>query len=186
MVMEPGPALPLRHIRIQGRRAVQESHLRGGVVPGETPRKLVWPNGQNFAGDFKEGLENGFGISLIPQGSNDYYDCYKCHWQEGQMDGYGICEGERYIGMWENDQRHGPGIVVLQSGVCFQRTFHLDKMVGSGLLLLEDDLVYEGNFTNNFKFVGKASINMGNPLNRGLESGRLRLLLKMLFRKHRD
>ncbi|ETE60613.1 ALS2 C-terminal-like protein, partial [Ophiophagus hannah] len=114
--------------------------------------KLVWPNGQNFAGDFKEGLKNGFGISLIPQGSNDHYDCYKCHWREGQMDGYGICEGERYIGMWENDQRHGPGIVVLQSGVCFQRTFHLDRMVGSGVLLLEDDLVYEGNFTNDFKF----------------------------------
>ncbi|XP_026538725.1 ALS2 C-terminal-like protein [Notechis scutatus] len=178
--------------------------------------KLVWPNGQNFAGDFKEGLENGFGISLIPQGSNDHYNCYKCHWRKGQMDGYGICEygnemvykgyfkdnmregfgildsppstghpfrytghwtkdkragygvlddkerGERYIGMWENDQRHGPGIVVLQSGVCFQRTFHLDKMVGSGVLLLEDDLVYEGNFTNDFKFVGKGKLTFPN------------------------
>uniref|UniRef100_A0A8C5SHQ2 Alsin-like PH-like domain-containing protein n=1 Tax=Laticauda laticaudata TaxID=8630 RepID=A0A8C5SHQ2_LATLA len=58
--------------------------------------KLVWPNGQNFAGDFKEGLENGFGISLIPQGSNDHYNCYKCHWRKGQMDGYGICTAMRW------------------------------------------------------------------------------------------
>ncbi|XP_058035908.1 ALS2 C-terminal-like protein isoform X3 [Ahaetulla prasina] len=178
--------------------------------------KLTWPNGRNFAGDFKKGLEDGFGICLIPQGSSDRYDCYKCHWREGQMNGYGICEygnemvykgyfkdnmregfgvldsplstdhpfkytghwtkdkrtgygvwddkerGERYIGMWENDQRHGPGIVVMQSGVCFQRTFHLDKMVGSGVLILEDDSVYEGNFTNDFKFVGKGKLTFSN------------------------
>ncbi|KAM6452911.1 ALS2 C-terminal-like protein isoform 2-T3 [Liasis olivaceus] len=173
---------------------------------------LTWPNGQNYVGDFKKGLENGFGICLIPCGSKDCYNCYKCHWREGRMNGYGICEygnetvykgyfkdnlrqgfgildsppatghpfkytghwkkdkksgygiwddkerGERYIGMWENDQRHGPGIVVMQSGVCFQRTFHLDKMVGSGVLLLEDDSVYEGNFTNDLSFVGKGKL----------------------------
>lgn len=39
--------------------------------------------------------------------------------------------GERYIGMWQEDQQHGPGIVVMQSGVCYQRTFHMDKMVVS-------------------------------------------------------
>ncbi|XP_063159348.1 ALS2 C-terminal-like protein [Candoia aspera] len=177
---------------------------------------LTWPNGQNYVGDFKAGLENGFGICLIPQGSKDCYDCYKCHWREGRMNGYGICEygnemvykgyfkdnmrqgfgvldsppatghpfkytghwkkdkktgygvwddkerGERYIGMWESDQRHGPGIVVMQSGVCFRRMFHLDKMVGSGVLLLEDNSVFEGNFTNNLSFVGKGKLTFSN------------------------
>lgn len=40
--------------------------------------------------------------------------------------------GERYIGMWQADQRHGPGVLVTQAGVCYQGTFQADKMVVSG------------------------------------------------------
>ncbi|KAJ6655083.1 hypothetical protein lerEdw1_005987 [Lerista edwardsae] len=177
---------------------------------------LTWPDGRNYVGDFKDGLEHGFGICLVPRASEDRYDCYKCHWWEGRMSGYGICEygndmvykgyfkenvrqgfgilenpssadhpfkytghwendkksgygiwddkekGERYIGMWQEDQRHGPGMVVMQSGVCYQRTFHMDKMVGSGTLLLEDDCVYEGNFSGDLTFVGKGKLTFPN------------------------
>uniref|UniRef100_A0A8C0HA89 ALS2 C-terminal like n=1 Tax=Chelonoidis abingdonii TaxID=106734 RepID=A0A8C0HA89_CHEAB len=176
---------------------------------------LKWPDGRNHVGDFKEGLEHGFGICLIPLISEDKYDCYKCHWCEGKMRGYGICEygnemvykgyfndnlrqgfgilenpsaeqpfkytgqwdndkkngygvwddkdrGERYIGIWQDDHRHGQGIVVTQSGVCYQRMFHVDKMVGSGILLLEDDSVYEGNFTRDLTFVGKGKLTFSN------------------------
>ncbi|XP_019336256.1 ALS2 C-terminal-like protein isoform X2 [Alligator mississippiensis] len=176
---------------------------------------LKWPDGRNHVGDFKEGLEHGFGICLIPRVSEDRFDCYKCHWFEGKMRGYGICEygnemvykgyfkddlrqgfgilegtsaehpfkytgqwendkkngygvwddknrGERYIGMWQDDHRHGQGIVVTQSGVCYQRTFHADKMVGSGILLLEDDSIYEGSFTEDLLFVGKGKLTFAN------------------------
>uniref|UniRef100_A0A8C0AQ54 ALS2 C-terminal like n=1 Tax=Buteo japonicus TaxID=224669 RepID=A0A8C0AQ54_9AVES len=176
---------------------------------------LKWHDGRNHVGDFKEGLEHGFGICLVPRQSEDRYDCYKCHWYEGKMRGYGICEygndmvykgyfkdnvrqgfgilekfsaehpfkytgqwendkkngygvwedkdrGERYIGTWLDDHKHGQGIVVTQSGVCYQRTFHADKMVGSGILLLEDDSVYEGNFTEDLTFVGKGKLSFAN------------------------
>uniref|UniRef100_A0A8C0ECU5 ALS2 C-terminal like n=1 Tax=Bubo bubo TaxID=30461 RepID=A0A8C0ECU5_BUBBB len=176
---------------------------------------LKWHDGRNHVGDFKEGLEHGFGICLVPRKSEDRYDCYKCHWYEGKMRGYGICEygndmvykgyfkdnvrqgfgilenfsaehpfkysgqwendkkngygvwedkdrGERYIGTWLDDHKHGQGIVVTQSGVCYQRTFHADKMVGSGILLLEDDSVYEGNFTEDLTFVGKGKLSFAN------------------------
>nr|XP_009914221.1 PREDICTED: ALS2 C-terminal-like protein isoform X1 [Haliaeetus albicilla]XP_009914222.1 PREDICTED: ALS2 C-terminal-like protein isoform X1 [Haliaeetus albicilla] len=176
---------------------------------------LKWRDGRNHVGDFKEGLEHGFGICLVPRQSEDRYDCYKCHWYEGKMRGYGICEygndmvykgyfkdnvrqgfgilekfsaehpfkytgqwendkkngygvwedkdrGERYIGTWLDDHKHGQGIVVTQSGVCYQRTFHADKMVGSGILLLEDDSVYEGNFTEDLTFVGKGKLSFAN------------------------
>lgn len=33
-----------------------------------------------------------FGICLVPQASEDKFDCYKCHWREGRMCEYGICE----------------------------------------------------------------------------------------------
>lgn len=34
--------------------------------------------------------------------------------------------------MWQADQRHGPGVVVTQAGVCYQGTFQGDKMAVSG------------------------------------------------------
>ncbi|XP_067326506.1 ALS2 C-terminal-like protein isoform X1 [Anolis sagrei] len=200
-----------------------EGRLKGAAYEGEwrlgKPHgkgKLTWPDGRNYVGDFKDGLEHGFGIYLVPHASEDHYDCYKCHWREGRMNGYGICEygnemvykgyfkdnlrqgfgildntssaenpikytghwendkksgygvwddkegGERYIGMWHEDQRHGTGIVVMQSGVCYRRVFHLDKMVGSGILLLEDDSIYEGNFTRDLMFVGKGKLTFPN------------------------
>lgn len=33
--------------------------------------------------------------------------------------------------MWQADQRHGPGVVVTQAGVCYQGTFQGDKMAVS-------------------------------------------------------
>ncbi|XP_074841365.1 ALS2 C-terminal-like protein isoform X2 [Carettochelys insculpta] len=195
------------------KNAVYEGEWLWGKPHGKGT--LKWPDGRNHAGDFKEGLEHGFGICLIPLASEDKYDCYKCHWCEGKMRGYGICEygnemvykgyfsdnlrqgfgilenpagehpfkytgqwdndkkngygvwddkdrGERYMGIWQDDHRHGQGIVVTQSGACYQRTFHADKMVGSGILLLEDDSVYEGNFTRDLTFVGKGKLTFSN------------------------
>ncbi|XP_077159443.1 ALS2 C-terminal-like protein isoform X2 [Paroedura picta] len=200
-----------------------EGRLKNAVYDGEwclgRPHgkgTLTWPDGRNYVGHFKGGLEHGFGICLVPRASEDRYDCYKSHWQAGKMSGYGICEygdevvykgyfkdnmrhgfgilekpsstdrpfkytghwendkrsgygiwddtegAERYIGMWHEDQRHGPGIVITQSGACYQRTFHLDKMVGSGMLLMEDDSVYEGNFAPDLSFVGKGKLTFPN------------------------
>ncbi|KAL9871073.1 ALS2 C-terminal-like protein isoform 4-T5 [Geothlypis trichas] len=183
-----------------------EGRLRGATYEGEwlwgKPHgkgTLKWRDGRNHVGDFQEGLEHGFGICLVPQRSEDRYDCYKCHWYQGKMRGYGICEygndlvyrgyfkdnvrqgfgilenfsaehpfrytghwendkkngygvwddkerGERYIGMWSDDLRHGEGIVVTQSGLCYQRTFHAGKMVGK--LSLANGFVLQGTFSS--------------------------------------
>nr|XP_031326023.1 ALS2 C-terminal-like protein isoform X3 [Camelus dromedarius] len=179
---------------------------------------LKWPDGQNHVGDFCQGLEHGFGIRLVPQASEDKFDCYKCHWREGSMCGYGICEystnevykgyfqeglrhgfgvlesapqapqpckytghwergqrsgygieedsdrGERYIGMWQADQRHGPGVMVTQAGVCYQGTFQADKIVGPGILLSDDDSLYEGNFTRGLTLLGKGKVTFPNGI----------------------
>ncbi|NWH57459.1 AL2CL protein, partial [Geococcyx californianus] len=160
--------------RLEGKfkNATYEGEWHWGKPHGKGT--LKWHDGRNHVGDFKEGLEHGFGICLVPRRSEDRYDCYKCHWYEGNMRGYGICEekniicfllhsrGERYIGTWLDDHKHGQGIVVTQSGVCYQRTFHADKMVGSGILLLEDDSVYEGNFTEDLTFLGKGKLSFAN------------------------
>ncbi|XP_006893104.1 PREDICTED: ALS2 C-terminal-like protein [Elephantulus edwardii] len=177
---------------------------------------LKWPDGQNHVGYFRQGLEHGFGICLVPQAAEDKFDCYKCHWREGSMCGYGICEystdevykgyfqeglrhgfgvlesplqaphsykytghwerdqrsgygigedgdrGERYIGMWQADLHHGPGVVVTQAGICYQGSFQADKIVGSGVLLSEDDSLYEGTFTRDLTLMGKGKVTFPN------------------------
>ncbi|XP_038611708.1 ALS2 C-terminal-like protein isoform X4 [Tachyglossus aculeatus] len=75
---------------------------------------LKWPDGTNHVGDFQAGLEHGFGIRLVPRGPEDEFDCYKGHWQDGQMQGYGICEygnGLVYKGYFLAGQRHGFGVL---------------------------------------------------------------------------
>ncbi|GAB1294744.1 ALS2 C-terminal-like protein [Apodemus speciosus] len=189
---------------------------------------LKWPDGRNHVGDFWQGLEHGFGIRLVPQASEDKFDCYKCHWREGKMCEYGICEygtgkvykgyfqaglrhgfgildsapqapqpikytghwergqrsgygieeakdrGERYIGMWQADQRHGPGVMITQGGV-YQGTFQGDKMAGPGILLHEDDSLYEGIFTRDLTLLekqkGKVTLPNGFTLNGSFSRG---------------
>lgn len=36
--------------------------------------------------------------------------------------------GEKYMGMWQDDQRHGSAVVVTQYGVYYEGTFKDNKM----------------------------------------------------------
>lgn len=118
-----------------------------------------------YKGYFQAGLRHGFGVLESPPQAPQ--PCkYTGHWERGQKSGYGIEEdgdrGERYIGMWQADQRHGPGVMVTQAGVCYQGTFQADKMVGPGILLSEDDSLYEGTFTRDLTLVGKGKVTFPN------------------------
>ncbi|XP_017377126.1 ALS2 C-terminal-like protein isoform X1 [Cebus imitator] len=104
---------------------------------------LKWPDGRNHAGNFCQGLEHGFGICLLPQASEDRFDCYKCHWRDGIMCGYGICEystDEVYKGYFQEGLRHGFG--VLESGPQapqpFRYTGHWERGQKSGYGVEED------------------------------------------------
>ncbi|XP_069067063.1 ALS2 C-terminal-like protein isoform X1 [Pleurodeles waltl] len=127
--------------RSEGRfkNATYEGDLSWGNPHGQGT--LKWPDGRNHVGDFKMGKEDGFGICLVPSSSEDGYDCYKCHWREGQMEGYGICEysNERvFKGYFKDNLRHGFG--VLETAVTdehpFKYTGHWesDKRKGYGVL----------------------------------------------------
>ncbi|XP_044936664.1 ALS2 C-terminal-like protein isoform X4 [Mustela putorius furo] len=126
---------------------------------------LRWPDGRNHVGSFCQGLEHGFGIRLVPQASEDKFDCYKCHWREGSMCGYGICEPAARI--WGPRERpasltalqvHGP----LGEGPA-ERVWHRrGQRQGPGILLSEDDSLYEGTFTRDLTLVGKGKVTFPN------------------------
>ncbi|XP_077123971.1 ALS2 C-terminal-like protein isoform X2 [Ranitomeya variabilis] len=202
--------------RSEGRykNAVYEGDMSWGKPHGKGTIK--WSDGRNHVGDFNFGQEDGFGICLIPDSARDRYDCYKCHWRNGAMYGYGICEyadesvykgyfkdnmrhgfgvlenrtssttswiytgswekdkrsgygvwetvdnSERYIGMWQENQRHGLGIVLLNTGACYQGVFINNKLVGPGVLITEDNNIYEGEFTEDCFLSGKGKLTFAN------------------------
>ncbi|XP_022353992.1 ALS2 C-terminal-like protein [Enhydra lutris kenyoni] len=104
---------------------------------------LRWPDGRNHVGSFCQGLEHGFGIRLVPQASEDKFDCYKCHWREGSMCGYGICEygtDEVYKGYFWAGLRHGFGVLesAPQAPQPCRYTGHWEKGQRSGYGIEED------------------------------------------------
>lgn len=104
---------------------------------------LKWPDGQNHVGSFCQGLEHGFGIRLVPQASEDTFDCYKCHWREGSMCGYGVCEygaDEVYKGYFQAGLRHGFGVLksTPQAPHPCKYTGHWERGQRSGYGIQED------------------------------------------------
>ncbi|XP_041100635.1 ALS2 C-terminal-like protein isoform X2 [Polyodon spathula] len=94
------------------KNAVYEGHWNKGVLHGKGT--LRWDDERNYTGDFRDGKEHGFGVFVIPRKETEGYDCYKCHWKDGRMHGYGICEYSNntvYRGYFKDSVRHGFGIL---------------------------------------------------------------------------
>ncbi|XP_069815262.1 ALS2 C-terminal-like protein isoform X3 [Dendropsophus ebraccatus] len=144
---------------------------------------LKWANGRNHVGDFKFGQEDGFGICLIPDASRDRFDCYKCHWRSGAIQGYGICEyadesvykgyfkdnmrqgfgvleqqastttSWKYTGNWEKDKRSGYGVWETSDNERYIGMWQENQRHGLGIVLLNTGSCYQGFFNAN-KLVG--------------------------------
>ncbi|XP_068101201.1 alsin [Hyperolius riggenbachi] len=178
---------------------------------------LKWPDGRIYSGEFRNGLEDGYGEYIIPNKSSKQKDRYLGQWKDGKMCGQGtfwyangevyegcfqdnnrhghgllrsgkltssspsmfigqwvmdkktgygvfddITRGEKYMGMWQDDLRQGNGLVVTQFGLYYEGAFSCNKMMGCGVLLSEDDTVYEGEFSDDWTLNGKGVLRMLN------------------------
>ncbi|XP_069873662.1 ALS2 C-terminal-like protein isoform X2 [Dipodomys merriami] len=122
-----------------------------------------YSTGETYKGYFQDDLRHGFGVlERAPPAPQAFR--YTGHWERGQRNGFGVQDdidgGERYIGWWQTDQHHGPGILVTQAGICYQGTFQMDKMAGPGVLLFEDDSLHEGTFTRDLMLRGKGKVTL--------------------------
>uniref|UniRef100_A0A3Q2ZTX7 Alsin Rho guanine nucleotide exchange factor ALS2 a n=1 Tax=Kryptolebias marmoratus TaxID=37003 RepID=A0A3Q2ZTX7_KRYMA len=193
----------------------RDAQYSGGWLAGRVHGRgtMKWPDGRMYKGNFKNGLEDGYGECVMPHKVQDKPDTYQGQWREGRIHGFGkykyasgevyegcfcngqrhgygmlssgkldrssssvfighwvhdkkaaygvyddITRGEKYIGMWLDDQRHGSAVVVTQYGVYYEGTFRDNKMAGPGLLVSEDDTVFHGEFSDDWTVSGK-----GNP-----------------------
>ncbi|KAG8432698.1 hypothetical protein GDO86_017080 [Hymenochirus boettgeri] len=198
----------LKDATYEGRWLAGKPHGRG---------TLTWPDGRIYHGTFRNGLEDGYGESRMPNKTLNKDDRHLGHWKDGKMCGHGIywyangdvyegcfqdnmrhghgllrsgkltsnspsifigqwmmdrktgygvfddiTRGQKYMGMWQDDGRHGSGLVVTQFGLYYEGAFSLNKMMGYGILLSEDDTVYEGEFSDDWTLNGKGVLTMSN------------------------
>ncbi|KAM4731264.1 alsin-like isoform 2-T2 [Anableps anableps] len=216
----------------------KDAQYTGGWLAGRVHGRgtMKWPDGRVYKGNFKSGLEDGYGECVIPSKVQDKPDTYQGQWREGKIHGFGkykygsgevyegcfcdgqrhgygmlssgklartsssvfigqwvhdkktgygvhddIMRGEKYMGFWLDDQRHGSAVVLTQYGVYFEGSFKENKMSGSGLLVSDDDTVFHGEFSDNWTVNGKGVLTLANgDCLEGLFSGEWRTGLKVV------
>ena len=58
------------------------------------------------------------------------------------------------MGMWGSDMKNGSGCVVTFDGLYYEGIFSQNKMSGKGLMMFEDETIYEGQFADTGVFNG--------------------------------
>ena len=128
--------------------------------------KLVDGQGNVYTGDITSGQPHGHGIMKEGRFMDSGANIYIGSWVRGVKQGYGVMDdimtGEKYLGMWEANSKHGPGCVVNSDSVYYEGTFHNNKLLGSGLMLFEDGARYEGEFSGAGEFNGRGTLYSGN------------------------
>ncbi|XP_076603108.1 alsin-like isoform X2 [Chaetodon auriga] len=202
-----------------GEGRFKDAQYTGGWLAGRVHGRgtMKWPDGRTYSGNFKSGLEDGYGECMIPNKELNKTDIYQGHWREGKIHGFGkykyasgevyegcfsdgqrhgygmlssgkmakksssvfighwvhdrktgygvyddITRGEKYMGMWLDEQRHGNAVVVTQYGVYYEGTFRDNKMSGPGLLMSDDDTALHGEFSDDWTVNGKGVLSLAN------------------------
>ncbi|XP_076043188.1 alsin-like isoform X2 [Oratosquilla oratoria] len=120
---------------------------------------IKYGNKDIYSGFLKDGQPHGHGELKKGQFSSQAASVYTGEWSNGSRHGYGvlddIAQGEKFLGMWQNNQRQGPGMVVTMNGVYYEGTFSQNKLSGFGLMMFEDGTHYEGELGSGGTFSGK-------------------------------
>ncbi|TRZ00880.1 hypothetical protein DNTS_030251, partial [Danionella cerebrum] len=124
-------------------------------------------SGEVYEGSFRENMRHGHGMLRSGKvASPSSSSVFVGQWVQGKRTGYGVCDdfsrGEKYMGIWLDDQRHGNGVVINQFGLYYEGNFCNNRMVGTGVLLCEDDTVFVGDFSDDFTLCGKGVLFMPN------------------------
>lgn len=145
-----------------GSERSQEGHWKDGQLHGIG--KVKYSNGDVYDGHFKEGQRHGHGIYYYGGLSPKSTSIYIGEWFGDKKQGYGVMDdimkGEKYMGTWNEDLRHGKGIVVTLDGMYFEGNFDKDNLIGFGLMLTYDNSCYEGEFYGITQLQGKGKLIM--------------------------
>uniref|UniRef100_A0A672T066 Alsin Rho guanine nucleotide exchange factor ALS2 n=1 Tax=Sinocyclocheilus grahami TaxID=75366 RepID=A0A672T066_SINGR len=125
-----------------------------------------YASGEIYEGSFQDNMRHGHGMLRSGKLNSTSPSVFIGQWQYDKKSGYGVFDditrGEKYMGMWLDDQRQGNGVVVTQFGLYYEGAFNNNKMMGTGVLLSEDDTTFEGDFSEDWTLNGKGVLTMPN------------------------
>ncbi|XP_031843534.1 amyotrophic lateral sclerosis 2 [Nomia melanderi] len=123
---------------------------------------LKYNNGDFYEGYFKDGLPHGHGVKTEGYFMTSVASVYIGEWVAGVKQGYGIMDdiiaGEKYLGSWSNNMKHGCGLIVTLDGIYYEGVFMQDVLTGHGIMVFEDGTHYEGEFKSAGIFYGKGTL----------------------------
>uniref|UniRef100_A0A3Q3J027 Alsin-like PH-like domain-containing protein n=1 Tax=Monopterus albus TaxID=43700 RepID=A0A3Q3J027_MONAL len=121
--------------------------------------KYKYASGEVYEGCFCDGQRYGYGMLSSGKLAKASYSVFIGQWIQDRKTGYGVYDditrGEKYMGLWLDDQRHGSAVVVTQGGLYYEGTFRENKMSGLGLLVSDDDTAFHGEFSDDWTVSGK-------------------------------
>ncbi|OCT63849.1 alsin [Xenopus laevis] len=125
-----------------------------------------YANEDVYEGYFQDNMRHGHGLLRSGKLTSNSPSIFIGQWVMDKKSGYGVFDditrGQKFMGMWQDDVRQGNGLVVTQFGLYYEGAFNLNRMMGCGVLLSEDDTVYEGEFSDDWTLNGKGVLIMSN------------------------
>ncbi|KAI4831598.1 hypothetical protein KUCAC02_001134 [Chaenocephalus aceratus] len=141
-----------------------QGHWKDGKMHGLGT--YSYASGEVYDGCFQDSMRHGHGMLRSGKLNTSSPSVFIGQWLQDKKTGYGvfddITKGEKYMGMWQDHQRQGNGVVVTQFGLYYEGAFKENKMMGTGILLSEDDTTYEGEFSDDWTLNGKGVLTMPN------------------------
>ncbi|XP_046961989.1 alsin [Vanessa cardui] len=120
---------------------------------------LKYTSGDIYEGYFKDGQPHGHGIKKQGDFTTSTATIYTGEWVVGVRHGYGVMDdigkGEKYLGNWSDNKKHGCGLIVTLDGIYYEGLFTQDILTGHGVMVFEDGTHYEGEFRSAGVFSGK-------------------------------
>ncbi|XP_040003965.1 alsin-like isoform X1 [Xiphias gladius] len=139
-------------------------HWRDGKIHGFG--KYKYASGEVYEGCFCDGQRHGYGMLSSGKQVRTSSSVFIGQWVQDRKTGYGVYDditrGEKYMGLWQDDQWHGSAVVVTQYGVYYEGTFKENRMSGPGLLVSDDDTAFHGEFSDDWNVNGKGVLSLAN------------------------
>ncbi|XP_034550228.1 alsin-like isoform X2 [Notolabrus celidotus] len=143
---------------------IYQGHWKDGKIHGFG--KYKYASSEVYEGCFCDGKRHGYGMLSSGKLDKKSSGVFIGQWVHDKKTGYGVYDditrGEKYMGLWSDEQRHGSAVVVTQNGVYFEGTFRDNKMSGPGLLVSDDDTALHGEFSDDWTVNGKGVLSFAN------------------------
>ncbi|XP_029462134.1 alsin isoform X2 [Rhinatrema bivittatum] len=154
--------------RVPNKALSKDDHYLGYWKEGKMCGQGIYSyaSGEVYEGYFQDNMRHGHGLLRSGKLTSSSPSMFIGQWVMDKKTGYGVFDditrGEKYMGMWLEDLRQGNGVVVTQFGLYYEGAFSINKMMGTGTLLSEDDTIYEGEFSDDWTLNGKGTLTIPN------------------------